>query len=378
MEGARACLAIVLSLLVVLTGLAAVPPALAVSVSTSATVPVPNYLTSGYPPPVGGAAMAYDPTSGFTVMFGGIVEATSTPANRTWVFLDHQWFRDTTSHAPPPDRSPVMTYDPEIHGVILFGMDLQTWTFVNGTWSNLTGSVTGPGTDGFLFDPSSITYDAADGVVLVLGYGHPQGQQNWSDELWGFSASAWRQLPSPPSFLYTMFGWDPRTNTTVFTNCSDTATYAADVWTVIPPGATQIPCSDQHSLSAWNPTSDALLVETIVTLWAYAGNWTVLVGVGPGSDGAALDYDPSVGGLLMFGGYNSSNLPASLSETWSYSNGSWHLLLSAPSPASGAGWPPYEVGSLAAVLVGAVLVGVYLFRRRTARPPPPQSAPERL
>jgi chitodextrinase len=106
--------------------------------------------TSARPPDSGLTQMAYDPVDGAIVVFG--CGEGCGAANQTWELYSGQWWQ---VHAPNPTPSyqfgyrygDVLTYDSALSKVVLFGgysftgVLNDTWTFSNGVWTNVTGSV---------------------------------------------------------------------------------------------------------------------------------------------------------------------------------------------------------------------------------------------
>ena len=137
---------------------------------------------TGRPPPLLGAAGAYDPAVGAVVLFGGSSVApggtpgTCYPSGATWLFQGGTWSASTTAHTPTASLLAVAAYDANDLGVVLFGgaQDLSglcystrdTYMLAGGDWSSLAGSlVTVPPAR----DAAAAAYDATEGVVVVFG-----------------------------------------------------------------------------------------------------------------------------------------------------------------------------------------------------------------
>ena len=184
-------------------------------------------------------------------------------------------------------------------GYLLFlrsgnGVSGDTWTYANGTWTQLKLSAYPPVTDGY-----ALTYDFADHFVLLFG-GAPGASCGGgcppSGQTWAFARGIWfplHPLRSPPPQIGAAMSWD-----------------GADGYVVL---------LDSYSVS--NPVCYA---------WLFVdGSWTpdCSSGVPFPRKGAVMAYDPSDGYVVLFGGYGCSrSLCASvgpLNETWTYAGGNW-------------------------------------------------------
>jgi PKD repeat protein len=105
-------------------------------------------ITHGAPPAVFAAGMAYDPSSGKVVLFGGLTVLTSTIVGYTWTYHDLTWtnLTPTLSEAPVARLIPAMSTDTTNSEIVLFGGSPgigyfdDTWVFKNGVWTNITSS----------------------------------------------------------------------------------------------------------------------------------------------------------------------------------------------------------------------------------------------
>lgn len=229
-----------------------------------------------------------------------------------------------------------MVYDTFDNYVLLFGglnAHLQpvgeTWAFVGGRWTNLTRFSPGPSAR---WD-AMMTVDPRDGYVLLFGgcMASPVNgvcERTWSDT-WTFRAGAWRPVPPGPS-LPPPGRWDAAIafdayigDVVMFGGAQGTLDVAPQPPPAPPPGST-LP----------------LLSDT----WEYAGGtWTQNPASGPPAGyGARMDYDPTVGGLVLFGGTNYSRLAApgagAFGKTWEFSAAGWTLLAAGSPRGPGGRW----------------------------------------
>jgi hypothetical protein len=92
------------------------------------------------PPARQGAGMAYDPTTGTVVMFGGC-PGWDTTMNDTWIWDGVNWTQEFPAVSPPARtfQTQGMAYDPLTETVVMFGGGLgDTWIW-NGrrkTWTS--------------------------------------------------------------------------------------------------------------------------------------------------------------------------------------------------------------------------------------------------
>jgi hypothetical protein len=218
------------------------------------------------PSPRAGAAMAYDPVDGYILLFGGC--ASNVP--------------DYNSH-------------------LCVGLG-DTWKFQNGTWTNLTPTISGaspsPRTD------AGMVWDSADGYLLMFG-GYT-GTITYHDT-WAFQGGAWypittAQSPSPryaPGMAYD----------------------ARDGYTVLFGGA-------------WtNSSSPSPPTNSYQDTWTYrAGVWTNITSVGAPAPrfSMGMDYDANLQQVVMFGGWSAAE-PLSFGDTWTFAGGVWSEV-SSPNP----------------------------------------------
>ncbi|MFI5414975.1 MAG: hypothetical protein ACHQ16_04835, partial [Candidatus Lutacidiplasmatales archaeon] len=181
-----------------------------------------NQLTPATSPPglAAGGSMAYDPTDGYLVLFGGCASgdfwfSTCTPTNATWVYQNNTWTQLSPTVSPPARFYSSLVWQGGSEGsLLLFGGNgtastgflNDTWTFLHGQWTQLYPGVSPPARAA-----AGMVYDAHDGYVLLV-----DGEQfrtltvpatntyvgaDFNDS-WAFTGSTWTQLnttnnPSP-------------------------------------------------------------------------------------------------------------------------------------------------------------------------------------
>ncbi|HYK93660.1 MAG TPA: hypothetical protein VEY07_06425 [Thermoplasmata archaeon] len=276
------------------------------------SAPAPRFAASAGPAPSGGGIL----------LFGGTDNVRSAGFGDTWRFVGGSWTRLTSAGGPTGGNWQMALLSGGSPQALLVGATesasgvpssfSQTWTFSTGSWVNAT-ALPPPVLEAWA---PSLTYDAADGYVLLYGLiEHSSGGiQYFSTITWSYAAGQWQNLspviqPSPRwnaglaydaqdgyVVLFGGTGWlyDAATcgSTTVAHNlCGDTWEFAHGAWKQITPtGATP-------------------------------SNRTV---------GAALVYDGADGYVLLAGGtcYGSRAGETACNDTWTFSAGNWTNLTS--------------------------------------------------
>ena len=187
--------------------------------------------------------MAYDPTGGEVVLFGGLVigsEGLSTLSD-TWSWDGTRWSQLDPATSPPGLSGALLGYDPSSRRLVLTGGDISTggnrleesgltWTWDGSTWSpQPAGGL--PSSDA----PTALATDDATGqLILVTTREGCQGTDTWR---WG--GAAWVLLhpaASPPPAAAASLAYDPRAGTldlfTAAGGCDATGATAATppVW----------------------------------------------------------------------------------------------------------------------------------------------------
>jgi hypothetical protein len=219
------------------------------------------------PPARQGAGMAYDPTTGTVVMFGGC-PGWDTTMNDTWVWDGVNWTQEFPAVSPPARtfQTQGMAYDPLTETVVMFGGGLgDTWIW-NGrrkTWTQQFPAASPPPSN------PSIAYDPAHGNVVLFGGADSQGVD--LNQTWTWNGETWTQqspLTSPsPRGLPSM-------------------AYDSSIGALVLFGGSAGPPSALNDTWIWNGITWAQLQTTHTPV----GRWA-----------ASMDFDPMIG-LVLFGG----------------------------------------------------------------------------
>ena len=279
----------------------------------------------------GFAAMTYDASDGYVLLFGGVptygfcapYPVASQPGqpyyncyNDTWKYAGGTWtnITDRVHHSPPRyfdgttgyQTGPQFVYDAQDGYALLYGENnSQTWSFSRDVWTNLTGSSGGaPGVSG------SMAYDASDGYVLYFG-GDSAGASDsafaGTSDTWEFSHGTWTNVsnpnaiqPSPRSFASMTFD-------------------AATGQVLLFGGVCETSGIFLNFFETWTYSGGA---------FGTLGTWNELASRGGPSPrfGAQFVFDPSDNETVLFGGASVATLTDSVSayrDTWLLHDGSW-------------------------------------------------------
>lgn len=219
------------------------------------------------------AMMAYDSSDNYVVLFGGYGCSTGSSCTTvflqdTWEFVGGTWTELSPTNYPPTREAGSMAYDTADGYLMLFGgfgctsggscgtnavAFQDTWEFKAGDWTQLSPS-TPPGTR----ELAAMTYDAADGYVVMFGgFGCNTGTCDpyvAQQDTWKFEGGQWTELypASSPSALYhASIAFDTADNYTVlFGGENAGSTFVDDTWAYevfsvseSPTNATMLPLS---------------------------------------------------------------------------------------------------------------------------------------
>jgi len=306
-------------------------------------------------------ALAFDPTAGYTVFFGGLTQYGAN--GETWAYADEQWTELFPSSAPSARSYAGMAYDAKDGYLVLFGGLSASGVPLNDTWTMTPTPWIGKGTaiaGGPWVELSTpvapsprygmgATYDTADSVFLVFGGTGTSG--TLLGDTWSFTGGSWtRVLPggsgtSPSARGFPLLVNDPKDNYVVLfggmsggTLLNDTWTYKAGVWTSL--SLTVHPSGRWGAASVFDPVNsivflfggcaqavnptllrcDALLNDS----WRFlGGSWSELLGRNPAPfprAGAAIVYDGSTSDVyvLLNGGLVNRTGELLTTERWDY------------------------------------------------------------
>lgn len=322
------------------------------------TVPSPRMLP----------AFSDDPAEGGALLFGGAAQTGY--LNDTWLFRCAlgwtQLHPTVTSISPRAGAS--LAFDPTLGHVVLFGgfitafpsYDSHSFWFVNGSWLRLAAA---PGTLGGRAE-AAFAFDARDQQLLLYGgYGPtaPYGPAGWLNDTWSFSGGNWTSLTFSdgvsPALVAPMLAYDAPGSTVLLMGFAGSSSswsppYGAgsllSAWNFSDGGWSLASGESAFAASPNNGAFGAALVSgaagdpllftpggpsfcSDTTFVEQNGRWQPAraeFGSGPCSPMfSAVTYDGADGYVLAFGGYSYARGAAS-AETWSYQPGGWTNLTS--------------------------------------------------
>lgn len=301
------------------------------------------------PPPLAGAAMVFDPSNSWIILFGGLSD-TLGPTNYTWIFFDWTWTNITLDYpsAPSPRYYASIAYDSYLNAVVLYGGQSSGSTFLGDTWefSPVTGWSQWHTATGSLFGPPAragamMAYDAGDNYVLLFG---GYNGSIYLGETWTWDGNTWTQLtltPSPPGREWGTLTWYPNIGALVLfggsaysltTAFNDTWLFFTGNWTAAP--SLPSPVDRELAGAAFDGSTHQVLLfggehpdgcNLLGDTWTYAaGLWQELPLPGPNARwGPAMAFDPVHGYVVLFGGEVGSCSPSvGVNDTWVY--GPWN------------------------------------------------------
>lgn len=153
-------------------------------------------LTPAPPPRVAGC-MAYDPLLGGVVLFGGTTTLTTGPSyfNDLWLFEKGGWTELASGSTPPSPRwQGQMAYDPTLGGLLLYGGISEggtalgdSWLYKDGNWSRLAPTSSPPA-----LSDAALDFDPALGTLVLAG--GLTGSGSLSDATYTFNGTTWSAL----------------------------------------------------------------------------------------------------------------------------------------------------------------------------------------
>jgi PKD domain/Galactose oxidase, central domain len=244
-----------------------------------------------------GFQMAYDSEDGYVLLFGGCpdtsvpaLDGCANPSNETWSYSNGTWSQLHPSDFPPGRYFGMMADDPAAGYVVLFGganasgLLNDTWAFSGGTWVQLHPAHSPPE-----LQEAGLAYDRVASEVVLFG-GLIPGALNASYETWTFIRGNWvnvTESPHPPGWVSPTMAPDPAGGvllhggiTALFfpTYDQQTWTFGLYAWTnVTAASGPEPPPSVLYALATFDPVRNETLVfgggdstEIAYGTWAYS------------------------------------------------------------------------------------------------------------
>jgi hypothetical protein len=252
-----------------------------------------------------------------------------------------------------------LAYDPPLGEAVLFGgssvspvggagASNATWVFADGAWSQVAANTTPPATVG-----SSEVYDAALGAVVLVDVSGSTYYPVASS--WTYDAGGWTNVSEYGNVTAAPFGamaYDPAISGVLRfgglepggdTDSRVTEVLQGDAWTKL--NLKLAPPAVSSAAAAYDPSLDGVVLFGGTTpsitsnqTWLFANStWRPVETASspPALAGATATWDPSLGGILLEGGTTAAGLygppVASADRAWLFRDGNWTAI---PAPAA--------------------------------------------
>lgn len=297
------------------------PPLNSASASNWSSVVLPNS-----PTPRWDAAMSFDSTDGYFLLFGGeacTVSAGCTSFNDTWRYNGTGWSELFPSSEPPARVAAMMTYDAADGAILMFGGvdDSVTGIGLNDTWEYAAGSWTETNNGNHSSPPptysGSLSYDPESGDAILFG-GCCGTSSNFDDaDTWEYANGTWTKIASansPAPREGAGLFYDPADDGLILVggiycdwvgcnNYGDTWLLSNRSWVELNP--LRAPNASAYSPAFYDPVLRAgVLVDSSGTTWLFvADDWgpTNTSSVGSQLTNAAYGVDPVNGTIVAIG-----------------------------------------------------------------------------
>lgn len=329
--------------------------------------------------------LAYDPSRGVVVLFGGAIPDPSDPPNGlmgsddTWEWNGAAWSPIVPETGPPPSRrEAALVHDPVRARVVLLSGDTglgDTWEWDGASWIEDTVGAPGPSRTGH-----AIAYDAGRGRIVVFGGDDTEPEllaDTWervgidwtpipaastgprwvrtatfdtvrgllvthggelAGETWAWDGAAWRDLtPSTgprPGHLGVKMAYDAARDQVVLVELPSTTWIFEDgAWTDVSATAGALPPRSSFGLVYDEANARVVLfggwsgAVLLGDTWTWDGSTWIDATPGAGSPAPrtnpALGYDPVRERVILFGGNGSDGVPQHLSDTHEWDGATW-------------------------------------------------------
>jgi hypothetical protein len=219
------------------------------------------------PPAEATADLAYDPSTGTLLLYGG-ESPDGAILNETWVFGSGTW-TELTGAKPPGVWQPSMAFDLPAGTMVLSGgmcnagpsdcRPQSTWLFGSGGWTESNGS--GPS---YRMD-SAAAYDPEIGSVLLFGGEALSGIAAVLGDTWVYSGGVWESLsvPGPPARAGAGTTFDPQDGYLVLFGGGNWTQNFNDTWKFAPPASHLLLSIQAQPPAVCSPSAPGCAAETV-------------------------------------------------------------------------------------------------------------------
>jgi cysteine-rich repeat protein len=295
--------------------------------------------TATTPGPRAGCAMAYDPSRGVVVMYGG------TPAANVW--LDELWEYDGTDWRSVSGADPgklayaSMAFEPAMQRVVLAGglqpngvggtqTTGQSWSWDGVMWRTL----------GSISQRARHQLVATDRGLLAIGGGGIGTSGPFAQDVWQLDGTTWRLVGLPSTRMAAAVARDDRRNRVFVVGGAQNAGASNETWhlsremsrIVLVSTNVDEPGANAHGMAGYDPMRDQLVftggggttAPTETRTWLWNNGWQLTAAtLAPARSDSALAWDPVGETLLLFGGYSAT---ATFDETYRWTGAQWTLV----------------------------------------------------
>lgn len=145
------------------------------------------------------SAMAWDASDGYVVLYGW--DSLAGIQRDTWTYANGNWTNITGSVGTPPPVAvfPLMAFDPSSQTVIMYlGENNSTWSYHHNVWTNLTSTAGHP----TAIIEATMTTDTADHEVVLMGGIPVYGGAGLNHQTWVFQNGTWRNDTTSAPFNF--------------------------------------------------------------------------------------------------------------------------------------------------------------------------------
>ena len=293
------------------------------------------------PSPRDMAAMAYDPSTGTAVLFGGQSDNPSrTPLglDDTWTWNGTTWTEQHPATSPPPRWDATLAYNPTTRTLVLFGGQSfdrvfgDTWTWNGTTWTEQHPAMS----------PSprirvAMALDPKTGQDVLFG---GIASDNHLRDTWTWDGQSWNQLhpqSSPPYISGAGFAADPAAEQLVMFGGNTNPGLSESAQTWLWNGSdwkhwigTPHPSAREYPATATAVGGDGIVLFGGLTVigplgphgdtwrWSSAGWRELSLSSGPpGREAAVMVEDAEDGTVVLFGGENTYH-GTLFGDTWTF------------------------------------------------------------
>lgn len=273
--------------------------------------------------------MAYDPTVGKTLLFGGFVGGSQVRVNDTWIWDGTNWETVDTLHYPLPRSGGGMAYDQASQRIVMFGGDgvsaslgdTWLWNWDTMDWEQQTPTVSPPAR-GVPF----MSYDYKNNNVVLFGGGVLN--DTW---IWDGLNNTWVQKTpsqSPSARAFGQMSYDPTHQNVVLFGGNGNGQFLSDTWTWDGDNWTQHvtdntpPARFGYGLSYDGAHiilfgGDGIGGVQLRDTWFWDGtDWTQQDITTNNRGHVGMVYDEHNDQVVSFGGYGGSSGSPIINETW--------------------------------------------------------------